>query len=229
MNKAKNLAIIQARMGSSRLPGKALLPINNIPIIEWILIRVSMSAKLDDFVFAIPDTSIDQPLYDFLTSKNVNVYRGNEDDVLTRFYETAKKFNGGNIIRICGDNPFIDPVSIDKLIQFFEEKDCSYGYNHIPRENRYPDGAGAEIVDLKTLEKVNNGAKTEEQREHIFNYIWDNPQLFDIQTFDPNEEWLMRPDLRLDIDTREDYDNYNDLKLTPNADIRDIIEYKDKN
>ena len=132
MNKVKNLAIIQARMGSTRLPGKALLPINNIPIIEWILIRVSLSIKLDEVVFAIPDTSLDNPLHDFLSKKKVNVFRGSEDDVLTRFYEAAKVFNGENNIRICGDNPFIDPISIDNLINFFEEKHCSYGYNHIP-------------------------------------------------------------------------------------------------
>ena len=88
--------------------------------------------------------------------------------------------------------------------------------------------ASALIVSLETLKKINNEANTNEQREHIFNFIWNNPDIFEIQTFNPSEEWMIRPDLRLDIDTRDDYDEYSDLDLGPESDLKNIIAYKDK-
>ncbi len=224
----KNIAVIQARMGSSRLPGKALLRINNIPIIQWIIERVGSCEKLDVVVFAIPDTEKDNQLYEFLYSKGANIFRGSEHDVLTRFHSAATKYPSENVIRICADNPFIDPRTIDELITFFESRKCDYAYNHIPRNNCYPDGIGAEIVSFEILDKINNEANTNEYREHIFNFIWDNPDIFEIETFNPSHKWMMRPDIRLDIDTRDDYDNYSDCDLSPDSDIKDIISYKDK-
>ena len=224
----KNIAIIQARMGSTRLPGKSLLPINGVPIIDWILKRLEYSQYLDNIIFAIPDTKKDDLLYEFLLSRKANIFRGSESDVLTRFYLASSHYDGDNILRICADNPFIDSKSVDDLITFFESEDCTYAYNHIPRNNSYPDGVGAEIVSFHTLEKIHNKAKTNEYREHIFNYVWDNPDLFKIRTFNPRYEFMMRPDIRLDIDTIEDYDEYCDSDLSPESDIKDIIAYKDK-
>ena len=224
----RNIAIVQARMGSSRLPKKALLPINGIPIIQWILERLMGCHELDSIVFAIPNSKKDDVLYDFLLSKKVKIFRGSENDVLSRIYHAAMRYDAENVIRICADNPFIDPKSIDDLILFFEKKRCDYAYNHIPKNNLYPDGIGAEIVSFETLKKINNEANTNEQREHIFNFIWNNPDIFEIQTFNPSEEWMIRPDLRLDIDTRDDYDEYSDLDLGPESDLKNIIAYKDK-
>ena len=215
----KNIAIIQARMGSTRLPGKSLLPINGVPIIEWILKRLEYSQYLNNIIFAIPDTKKDDLLYEFLLSRKANIFRGSESDVLTRFYLAASHYDGDNILRICADNPFIDSNSIE---------DCTYAYNHIPRNNSYPDGVGAEIVSFHTLETIHNKAKTNEYREHIFNYVWDNPDLFKIRTFNPRYEFMMRPDIRLDIDTIDDYDEYCDSDLSPESEIKDIIAYKDK-
>ena len=131
----KNIAVIQARMGSSRLPKKALLPINGIPIIQWILERLMCCQELDLIVFAIPNSKKDDVLYDFLLSKKVKIFRGSENDVLSRIYHAAMRYDADNVIRICADNPFIDPKSIDDLILFFEKKRCDYAYNHIPKNN----------------------------------------------------------------------------------------------
>lgn len=220
--------IIQARMGSTRLPGKALLPINNVPIIDWIYRRLSLCSYLDEIIFAIPDTTKDDVLYDHLFLQGTKVYRGSENDVLTRFYEASKQSNSSCIIRICADNPFIDPESIDNLVKFFSDSELDYAYNHIPKGNLFPDGIGAEIITTKALKEINNQAKYKAEREHIFNYIWANPRLFSIGTFDPKKESLQRPDLRLDIDTKDDYEKYKDLIFEPEEEIIKIIEYIDR-
>ena len=221
-----NLLIIQARMGSTRLPGKSLMKINAIPIIDWVLERVSFAKNINHIIFAIPDIPTDDVLYDHLINKQANIYRGSENDVLLRFYEAAIDCSPSNVIRVCADNPFIDPSSIDYLVSYFQDRDINYAYNHIPRNNRYPDGIGAEIVDIETLEHLHKSAREKSHREHIFNYIWENQDSFQIETFDPPDKRLMRPELRLDIDTREDYDSYRNVKFTPSTDIVEILNYK---
>ena len=90
---------------------------------------------------------------------------------------------------------------------------CDYAYNHIPRNNQYPDGLGAEIVSYQTLKMIYENAKLDSQKEHIFNFIRDNEKDFEIKTFDPMEEELKRPDIKLDVDTFEDYEKMIRMNL----------------
>ena len=199
-----NIAIIQARMGSSRLPNKMMLHMHGHPIIEWVHNRVKKSSMISQVVFVIPDTSQNDILELYLKSIGANIYRGSEVDLVDRFYETSKEYRASNVIRICADNPLVCSSEIDRLVGFYSDNICDYAYNHIPKGNRYPDGLGAEICSFDLLQEIYNKATIPEHREHVFNYIWDNLSQYQIKTFDPPPE-LAHPHLKLDLDTIQDY------------------------
>ncbi len=202
----KKVAIIQARLGSTRLPLKMLLSLHGKPIIEWVVRRVKKAKLLDDIVVAIPITGDNDTLAKYLQELNVKIYRGSEGDVLDRFYQAAVENEATHIIRICADNPLIDPMEIDNLITFYEKEKPDYAYNHIPKNNLYPDGLGAEIISFKILEEIYKVAKEEHYREHCMSYITDNSDKFSIVTFDPLNKELRQPELKFDIDTFKDYE-----------------------
>lgn len=225
MNKqGKNLvAIIQARMGSTRLPNKAMLRLKGMPIIEWVYRRVCRSKLIDKIVLAIPSGKNDDVLASHINKIWAEVFRGDEHDVLSRFYNAAKACKASHVIRICADNPLICPEEIDNLINFYFNEPCDYAYNHAPKNNAYPDGLGAEIVSFEILEEITKKAKTDSQREHVFDYIWDNPDRFSVKTFDPPDKMIACPQIKVDIDTPEDYKLFvsKDLNLGINA--REIV------
>ena len=207
----KTIGIIQARLGSSRLPNKMLLSLHGKPIIEWVVKRVKKSELLDDVIVAIPNTKKDDVLEYYLNKLNVKVFRGSESNVLNRFYEAVKDKKVDSIVRICADNPLICGKEIDNLINFYLKNRCDYAYNHIPKNNLYPDGLGAEIVSFELLKWLNKNVKEEKHKEHCFSYIWDNQDEFLIKTFNPKKE-LQYPDIKLDVDT---FDDYCKLALSP--------------
>jgi len=204
----KIVAIIQARMDSSRLPGKMMLSLHGHPVIEWVLRRVSMAARLDDTVVAIPDTRNNDVLAGFIAEcLGVKVHRGSENDVLNRFLGAARFSQASEIVRVCADNPLVSGAVIDDLIQYFHDHPCDYAYNQGDngRTNGYPDGLGAEIVKFSLLEWLDQHAIENRHREHCFTYIVDNPDKFTINTFNPPDRRLVQPWLKLDIDTLDDY------------------------
>ena len=204
----ENVAIVQARMMSSRLPNKILLDINGYPMFEWVLKRLKKSKNLDLIVFALPDSKTDDILEERLIKLGAKVLRGSENDLVDRFYRVAQKVDAQKIIRVCADNPFICASEVDRLIDFYNFSHADYAYTHIPKMNLYPDGIGAEICSMKILEEINKKATSSQHREHLFNYIWDNKLNYEIKTFDPPDN-LAFPSLKLDVDTMSDY-----LKLT---------------
>jgi spore coat polysaccharide biosynthesis protein SpsF len=201
----KNIAIIQARLGSTRLPYKTMLSLHGKPIIEWVIHRVKKSKLLDEIIVAIPESEENNILAKYVEELNVQVFRGNENNVLKRFYEAVKNKNAANIIRICADNPLIDGGEIDNLIDFYNKNNCDYAYNHIPLNNKYPDGLGAEIVSYKLLSKLYSVVETRQHKEHCLSYIHDNRDEFIIKTFNPLNKKLHKPNLKFDVDTFDDY------------------------
>jgi spore coat polysaccharide biosynthesis protein SpsF len=200
----KTVAIIQARMGASRLPNKMLLHLHGYPICEWVSRRVQRAEIVDQVVFALPNTEKDDVLAGYLKLIGVGLFRGSEMDLVERYYRAAKQVGADQIVRICADNPLVCASEIDRLGDFFKHESCDYAYNHIPRENRYPDGLGAEICSIQLLEEIHEKATSLEHREHLFNYIWDNRTDYAIKKFDPPDE-IAHPELKLDIDTKDDY------------------------
>jgi len=205
MNKKKIIVIVQARLGSTRLPYKMLLSLHGKPIIEWVLKRVNKSKLIDDIIVAIPSSEDNNILEKYIIELGFKVFRGSEDNVLNRFYESVKDSKPGNIIRVCADNPLIDGNEIDNLINFYNSNKCDYAYNHIPKDNLYPDGLGAEILSFELLQWLNNNVSSQHHKEHCLSYIADNQDKYSIKTFDPIDESLHRPDLKFDVDTFDDY------------------------
>ena len=148
---------------------------------------------------AVPDTPLDKVLMEHLQRRGVPCVAGSEDDVLARFCLAAKAADAGSVVRVCADNPLIWGGAIDRLVDFYAQGQWDYAYNHIPRNNLWPDGLGAEILSRELLDELNAKAAQTSQREHCLNYIWDNAANFSIGTFDPQEAWLRRPELKLDM------------------------------
>lgn len=219
----KTVAIIQARMGATRLPNKMMLHLHGYPVIEWVVRRVKRAQKLDQVVVAIPDTEKDNILQFYLEKIGALVFRGSENDVLERFYQAAKFHKADNIVRVCADNPLISATEIDNLIEFFFQNNCDYAYNHIPLNNKYPDGLGAEIVPFSILEKIYSNAKSERNREHIFTYITDNTKRFSIKTFDPSDPNIAFPEIKLDMDNYQDYNKFLSIDLNINMSASEIV------
>lgn len=202
------VALVQARMGSHRLPCKMMLSLRGMPLIDWVLHRTAKSELLDHIVVALPDTALDDVLANHLENYGVDCFRGPENDVLRRFTLAAEKAGATHIVRVCADNPLIWGPEIDRLIRHFHtlpNPDTAYAYNHIPRNNLYPDGLGAEMITMPLLRRLDALATDPVHREHCLSYIWDNPDQFNISTFNPADTRLHRPDIRLDVDRPEDF------------------------
>ena len=223
----KTVAIIQARLGSTRLPMKSLLTLRGHALIDWVVERVARASLLDEVVVACPDTERDLVLAEHLERRHVRVVPGSEQDVLDRFAKAATAVNAGRIVRVCADNPLIWGEALDRLVREYDRGGCDYCYNHIPRGNRWPDGLGAEIVSRELLDGIAAKACEPSQREHCLNYIWDNQTQFGIRTFDPEEDWLCRPDIKLDIDTPDDFCRLARLPLEIGMDARAIVDAVD--
>ena len=167
--------------------------------------RLSTSRLLDNIIVATPDTPMDAVLREHLRSRNIDTMSGSENDVLSRFCDAARLTGADTVVRVCADNPLIWGEAVDRLLLFYAVTHCDYAYNHIPRNNLWPDGLGAEVLSAELLFDLERKAETPSQREHCLNYIWDNAGQFRIATFDPDEAVLRRPDIKLDIDTPQDF------------------------
>ena len=163
------LAIIQARMGSTRLPGKALKKVKDISLIEILFKRLEKSQLIDKAILA---TSINQEnniLASVVEKLGVDVYRGSENDVLERYYKAAKKYKPDTIVRITGDCPIIDPILVDSVISLYNSSNVDYVSNIKPPT--FPDGLDTEVFSYSALEKAHNEAHKPSDREHVTPYI----------------------------------------------------------
>ncbi len=198
-----NTAIIQARTGSSRLPSKVLLDLpfgSGKTILEQIVIRLKCSAIIDYIVVATTDNKSDNAIFDLSAKMNVECFRGNEVNVLERYYYCAKKYGSSTILRFCGDNPFIDGTIVDKYLSLHLKKENDYTGTHL-----LPLGTNIEIFSFRALEDAFANAMEWEEKEHVSPYIRKNPEKkFKIALVDADNE-LQKPDIRLTIDTEEDY------------------------
>lgn len=205
------LGVIQARMGSRRLPGKMMMRIAGQPMLKLIIDRLKRAEEINKLVLATSVSKENDVLERLASSEEIECYRGSEEDVLDRFYQIYERYHPKYIVRICADNPLIDPVEVDKLIVFHSTGGYDYCFNHIPyNDNGYPDGVGAEIVTGEVFERIWEEAKESRQREHCFDYIWDNWEYFKIGVLKADKE-IMAPEVKLDVDTRDDLDNMRNL------------------
>jgi spore coat polysaccharide biosynthesis protein SpsF len=185
--KTKTVAVIQARMGSTRLPGKVLMPMLERPLLYYIVERLKRVISIDQIVIATSEYSKDDAIEAFCRSNRLMVFRGSEEDVLDRFYTAAKFARADVVIRITADCPLIDPVLIQRLIRCFEKSKADY-YSlgtgapaaHKNNAMRYPDGLDTEIFTMHALTDAWLNATEGMHREHVTPYIWKNDTKFRI-------------------------------------------------
>lgn len=172
----KIVAIIQARMGSTRLPGKVMMKISGKTVLEHVIARVRQSKLIDEIIIATTVKSDDDAIVEESSRLGVRYYRGSEDDVLSRYYYAAKKNNADIIIRITSDCPLIDSEVIDEIIKFYKESEYGIVTNAGSdlTERTYPRGLDTEVFSFNQLEDAFIKAKEKYQREHVTPYIYEN-------------------------------------------------------
>lgn len=201
----KIVAIVQARMSSTRFPKKVMQPICGKPMIGLLLERLSKSNKIEQIILATTDDNSCDSLAYYVNKLGYEVYRGNEDDVLDRYYQAAKKVQADLVVRVTGDCPLIDPEQVDEVILKFLESDVDYVANNVPPT--YPDGLDTEVFTFKALEIAWNQAKEPQQREHVTPFIRESDQFSLINithsTDLSNERWT--------VDEPEDFEVINNV------------------
>jgi spore coat polysaccharide biosynthesis protein SpsF len=212
----KIVAIVQARMGSSRLPGKMLRKLGSQPIIEWVLTRVASAKRVDEVMLATSIAPENDALQSVAASLRIATYRGDENDVLDRYLKAAAASSASHVVRVCADNPFVAPEELDRLVDYYKQSGTEYAFNHVPRlNNKYPDGLGGEMLSIACLQRVGRSATEKHHREHVTLYIWDHADQFAIGSF-PAPEPIAFPGVRLDIDTEADLKRLNELACAKN-------------
>lgn len=172
----RTVALIQARMGSQRLPGKILRVIGALPLYQIVYNRVAASELVDEVVFATTTNERDDIFCDELSRKGIPYYRGSELDVLTRFKEAAETFDASVIVRITCDDPFKDPHIIDQCLLQMRDKNAEFSSNII--EKTYAEGLDVECMSRHLLNIMSENAQLEYQREHVTPYFYEHKNLY---------------------------------------------------
>lgn len=198
------VGIVQARMGSARLPGKSLMRLGGKGVLELVLMRVRRAATLTEVVLATTEKAEDDRLCELAESLGVGVFRGPEDDVLRRYALAAAAFDADVVVRVCADNPLVAPEEVDRVVARHLESGSDYSFNHRPAlGNGYPDGLGAEVVSRAVLDALDREATAPEHREHVTSFIWDHLDRFRVETVAAPAA-IAGPEVKLDVDTAED-------------------------
>jgi spore coat polysaccharide biosynthesis protein SpsF len=187
-------------MGSTRLPGKILLPIAGKPLLGIIILRLSQLKSQVSTVVATSIESINDQVEKFCNQNNQTVFRGSEENVLERYLSCARHYGFNDIIRLTGDNPFIDTKELDRLITLHTDTKADYSTSIA----KLPIGIGAEIFTINCLERIAQGASEPYHFEHVNEYLLENPKEFKIVELEPPIT-KNRPDIRLTVDTNLDY------------------------
>ena len=192
--------ILQARMGSTRLPGKVLSQIGTKNLLEHILFRLSKLNHTVKLIIATSELNKDNAIEDFCKKNQIECFRGSELNVLERYYLCAKENKLEHIIRLTGDNPFTDIVELDNLINLHLSTNADYSRSF----SSLPKGVGAEIFTFKALEKSYQYGTKENHKEHVNEYIEENEDKFNISELIVKGK-KNRPEISLTVDTQDDY------------------------
>ncbi len=227
----KRVLIVQARMTSTRLPGKVLMPVAGRPMLVQQLQRLKRCRFVDEMVVATTRNSADDPVVTVADQEEVRWFRGHEYDVLERYVEAAREARADLIVRITADCPLIDPEIVDRVIQELEQhgKSCDYATNVLPRT--FPRGLDTEAFFRDVLERVHRLAQSPEAREHVTTFIrWEHPELFWIRSVTDTED---NSDVSWTVDTANDLLLVRTLYETLHLDqcvrsYREVLQYMRK-
>lgn len=206
MDKPRNpgvVAIIQARMGSSRLPGKVLKDIGGKPMLERVVVRARRARSLGRVVVATTTDPGDDSLVNYCRRQGFPVFRGHPYDVLDRYYQAAKRFDAEVVVRLTADCPVIDPHEIDRTVAAFLDAKVDFAANRLPPpwHRTTPIGMDTEVVTFQALTRAWREADAKYAREHVMPYFYEENGRFNILLVDHDPDW---GGLRLTVDTRED-------------------------
>jgi spore coat polysaccharide biosynthesis protein SpsF (cytidylyltransferase family) len=201
MRKMENdiTVIVQARRGSGRFPNKILAPIYNKPMLYHIIRRLQISELVSRIIIATTCREEDKILKVIANVTHVNIFYGNETDVLDRYYQAATKFNAKNIVRITADSPVIDAEIIDLTIDKFNQGNFDYVSNWL--NPTFPEGMSVEVFTFDSLRTAWNNANLKSEREHVTPYIWKNPEKFFLGEY---TNYKNQSEFRVAVDYPED-------------------------
>lgn len=235
----KITAIIQARMGSKRLPGKILKTIQGKPMLWHIVNRLKMVDEINEIIIATSEQLQDDPVFQMAEKYSISSFRGSEKDVLKRYFDTAVMVKADHLIRITGDCPVIDPQTISSLIKLYFDGNydfcgisCGAGAANESNIRRFPDGLDAEIFSFKVLRDAHLNALSDLHREHVTPYIWQNKYIYNTGTLQPRIGDYS--DHRWTVDNIEDFEFISwiyDMLYPSNQEfnLNDILDLLKKN
>jgi spore coat polysaccharide biosynthesis protein SpsF len=222
--KPRTVAIIQARMGSTRLPGKVMMKLRDRSLLAYVASRLESAASLDEIVVATTVHSRDDVIIQEAETLGLNSYRGSEADVLRRYLDAATIYKAEIVIRVTADNPFSDPLSVDRVVARIRE-----GYDYAIETN-LPVGTTGEALSFQALDFIDTAATTERWREHVTLYAKENPHVLRC-SFGEAPRDVARPDLSYTIDSFDEYLKLKDLcERIPNHKfpLKELIALADK-
>jgi spore coat polysaccharide biosynthesis protein SpsF len=198
-------AIVQARIGSTRLPGKIFKELEGKPILWHVVNRLSHSKKIKNIIVATTDLPEDDATEEFCKENKIDCFRGSSEDVLSRYYQAAVDYEADTIVRVTSDCPAIDPVVIDKMIDKYlrlnKTEKVDYLSNTIKRT--FPRGLDAEIFSFEALAEAFRCANEKYEREHVTPYIYQRPDVFKIVSYENDRDFSFH---RWTVDTADDYE-----------------------
>ena len=222
----KTVAIVQARMSSSRLPGKIMRPVVGRPLLELLVERLKRAPRVDEVVIATTTNDGDDLVESLTERLGIGCFRGSEHDVLDRVRRAARAAQADVIVEITGDCPLIDFEVIDDLVDVYQRNDYDYVANILRRT--YPRGLDTQVFATSVLEEVARLTNDPADHEHVSLYIYEHPERFKLHNVEsglPREFW----DLRLTVDTAEDFELvrriYEELySVNPAFTLKDLID-----
>jgi spore coat polysaccharide biosynthesis protein SpsF len=168
--------LVQARIGSSRLPGKVMMPVEGQPLIVRVLERAQRARTPNLVALVTGARQRNSAMCDFVESRGISVFCGSDDDVLERYFLAACHFKADTVVRVTGDCPLGDPDVLDDVVAFYDKTGADYTSN--VHEPTFPDGLDVEVMSFAALERAHRAAKLSSEREHVTPYIWKNSELF---------------------------------------------------
>lgn len=225
------VCIVQARMGSERLPGKVLKPIVGKTMLERVIERLKQANSINRVVVATSFSPLDNAIVNHCEKMGIDVFRGSELNVLERYYLTATACNADIVVRVTADCPLVDFDGIDDLIKEIKRSSLDYiafSNDQIPR------GLTGEVFTYEALKKTFESARLSYEHEHVTIYMYEHPEKFHIKYAEP-PTWLKRPEIRLTVDTDDDlklirkiYESI-EIEKPCNIDLKEVLALLDKN
>jgi spore coat polysaccharide biosynthesis protein SpsF len=225
MKQPRTVAIIQARMGSTRLPGKVLMDVAGRPLLAYLVERISRARTLDEIVVATTANPRDHIIIEECEQRGIPNFRGSETDVLGRYVSAARAAKAHIIVRVTADNPFTDPDSIDRVVDAITGGGVDYAL-----DMNLPVGTAGEALTCNALARINTVANTPRWREHVTLYAKENPEEFRCAFLEGPAEYR-RPDLRFTVDESHEYDYVREVAesfSTIDFGLKNLVEVADE-